>query len=179
MEADKPIADAVPNADRPFDRIVGLFKIDPKVATEFFVMFARLEYALKAQEHIVKTAQKQDLTIDWRKLSQLIDGRFQKKVATDEELKRAVEYFCDCPPQKQIWNGHNKDFELPAPQNVPQTERVLLCLRTLRNNLFHGGKDFKREDADRDQTLIAHGLAVITAVVDCNEDLRADFLEEQ
>lgn len=98
-------------------------------------------------------------------------NRFGRELAHhgDEDLAAvflAGEYLELHPPMKQIerngalgWTRLNTE-----PSRI---ERMLFDLRTVRNNLFHGGKfpDEYVEEPSRDEQLIRSCLAILNALV--------------
>jgi hypothetical protein len=70
------------------------------------------------------------------------------------------------PPMKQILKDGTLDWAR-LNQEPTRIERLLFDLRTVRNNLFHGGK-FPRtyiEDPSRDEQLIRSCLAILNTLL--------------
>jgi hypothetical protein len=76
----------------------------------------------------------------------------------------AVNYLLTNPPKKQVWKNNMLEFSDTSPdRNLSQAEQVLVLVRQVRNNLFHGGKflPLPAGDNDRDQLLIRYSLTVL------------------
>ena len=64
--------------------------------------------------------------------------------------------------------------------NKPITIELGLHIRTIRNNLFHGGK-FKgiyQEDISRNYILLQSAMIILNEWLDLNEDVKTLFLED-
>src|SRR5262245_56862424 len=146
--------------DSPFNRL----NLDPQLACEFLAIFARLEYALKAGGFAKGDAGYVEPRWDDFDLS--IDARFNGLKSDD--LKHAVDYLLAQPPKKQVLVGNRIEWrDAPPDAGLSTTKRVLLMVRRVRNNLFHGGKFLPPEGGDngRDERLVRHSLVVLTACI--------------
>lgn len=148
-------------------------KHDPKIAKEFFFKFARFEYALKVCGYHNENG---DVRIDWNGFARALTGVFEEPLSP--ELKRAIEYYSDHPPKKQVVrNGKIQWQDAPLTDNET-SQRILTYVRRVRNNLFHGGK-FKGEhleDPERSDDLMRHGLVVLDACLSYDDNLRNAYL---
>jgi len=144
----------------PFQQL----NVDPQLACEFLGVFARCEFALKAGGFAQGDAN--GVNANWDLFAQTIDGHFDPTQSDD--LSHAVEYLLNHPPRKQILINNHIEWRDAAPDaNLTRAERVLLMVRRVRNNLFHGGKFLAPEGAenDRDQLLVQHSLTVLRACI--------------
>ena len=65
-------------------------------------------------------------------------------------------------------------LDVPPDPNLTCAERVLLMVRRVRNNLFHGGKFLAPEGGrDRDQLLVTHSLVVLRACLPLDAQVAA------
>lgn len=161
-----------------FDSAIGNLHLDRDLAFQFLVEFARFEFALKAARFVYQGENERNLEVDFDCFARAIAEPFQKRLGNgDEDLIAARNYFHELPPQKQIWNGHGPDWKEALPQNQVESAFLLILLRRVRNNLFHGGKGWKRPDdtLDRDNKLLKHGLKIMEAMIDCSPEVSLEF----
>src|SRR5690606_25140871 len=103
---------------------------------EFFIIFSRFEYALKACNFINGNDR---ITPNWDAYVVTISDSF--KPDKNEILNEAVKYIIENPPKVQAINNHTiiwSDRNLD--DNTPLVNRLRLHISDIRNNLFHGGK---------------------------------------
>jgi len=90
------------------------------------------------------------------------------------ELQEAVNFLFKNPPRLQVIDAGKVEF-IESPYSVKLTElrRLLLYVRRVRNNMFHGGKfPLNGEDGDRrNALLLEHSLTVLEACADLDEDV--------
>jgi hypothetical protein len=148
----------------PFDRL----NLDRQLACEFLAVFARYEFALKAAGF----AEGDEAKPAWDRYARTIDAGFtQLNIA---ELTTAVDYLINQPPKKQVLvNGNLQWRDAPPDPNVLPAEQVLVMVRRVRNNLFHGGKFLP--GGDRDQLLVHHALVVLRACLPLHGDVAASY----
>jgi len=129
------------------------------LAFEFFREFARYEYCLKA------TGLREDsraAKASWSKytaeVTQVIDA------PQAQGLERAIAYFIDHPPKKQIVKDGALDWDDTLPDHQSKAELILLLVCRVRNNLFHGGKFNGRWfEPQRSENLMQHALVILRA----------------
>ncbi|EGR0749060.1 TPA: hypothetical protein ACMDXS_004620, partial [Vibrio parahaemolyticus] len=108
-----------------------------QLAIEFICTFSRLEYALKSTKFALGNENRVEAW--WDKFANTIHEQF---IALDEpDLLAATNYILTSPPRKQVLENESLKF---VPQqidtNQKSTQQLILMVRTVRNNLFHGGK---------------------------------------
>ena len=107
-----------------------------ELAQEMFVTFARFEFALKAATYRNSDGPVQ---ADWTTFAQsepvcsLID-----ELSADDHS--AVTYIVSHPPKKRIVCDGQLAWSDAQPTTNPLADRVLIYVRRVRNNLFHGDK---------------------------------------
>ena len=151
--------------------------IDMQKALEFYVVFSRFEYALKEQLYVHKGKKPKNLEVNFDTFAKDIRTNFAKAILDEATLKVAVSYFCQNPPRKQIWDGTKPDWS-PAETGVqPTSYEMLLLIRQVRNNLFHGGKGWLSPEgnAERDKILMTHAITMIAAMIECHADVKQAF----
>jgi len=138
--------------------------VPPELAWEFLGVFARSEYALKAAGFARGDDKRVDA--DWDAFAKEIANSFDPSKSQD--VRTAVDYLLTKPPQKLVLKNKKLEFsDAPPDINERETQRVLLMVRRVRNNLFHGGKflPVPAGDPDRDKLLIQHSLTVLRACI--------------
>lgn len=106
-----------------------------KKSYEFFKLFSRAEYSLKASGFNCGDG---NAKADWESFAQSIDSQF---ISLDHEgFKKAVEYIDITSPKKQVITNGVIEWSDSVPQSTCRADLILLYIRRVRNNLFHGGK---------------------------------------
>ncbi len=156
---------------------VGNLHIREEAAFEFFVVYARYEYAAKVCRLVHQGDHVRELAVNPQAVADRIREKFNRCLATDLELQDAVNYYRKKPPQKQVWNGKEPAWQAPVYQGSDDLKILLLQLAQARNNLFHGGKGWKADtyDIDRDNDLLRHGLTILGAILKADDELYHEF----
>ena len=131
-----------------------------ELACEFLAVFARMEYALKATDF--GSAGDGEVKALWDRFANAINDTFGQ--IASEELAAAVDYLLTYPPRKQVRNVGALTFEAHVSDKQQViAQQVLLMVRTVRNNLFHGSKFLPsgEEEPGRNQELVRHSLTVL------------------
>lgn len=142
---------------------------DPKlhqIAGEFFRLFSRFEYALKANGYLVPN--KRNAEADWVRFAEEIHNDFDK--IEELELKKAIALLLKEPPKKQINSDGRIKWDITPPKSKNRTDLLLQYVRRIRNNLFHGGKFNGRWfEPDRSGALIDAGIKILNACLQVSE----------
>lgn len=137
------------------------------LATKLFREFARFEYSLKVVGFHNGDG---DAKPNWRSFAKAIPVLFNE--IEDNELKIAVNYFRQNPPRKQIIEAGQLDWDDTEPQTDLEIDRILIYVRRVRNNLFHGGKFNGRWFApQRSEQLLSHSLTILKACREASPDV--------
>ncbi len=149
---------------------------DRALACQFFVFFSRFEYTLK-RARFVQTNSKAEAYADWRGFAHKMAALLCKH--TDNSFKTAVTYIKAHPPKKQVLSGQGLRWVEDNFSGDFDLDRVLVLVRRIRNNLFHGGKfpEGPKDDVSRDRELLKSGIAVLHACLEYDLSLRRLFLE--
>ena len=135
------------------------------LASELFYTFARFEYALKASGFHKGEG---DAQPDWRSFAEEVADLFE--TSQDEEFKRSVLYMVEHPPNKQIVKNGELDWDLSVPKTDLLSDHILIYVRRVRNNLFHGGKFNGRWFApQRSAELLSHSLTILRACLNASD----------
>lgn len=131
--------------------------IDRCLLFDFFLVFSRTEYALKNGGFSKGDERRVDP--DWEMFSASIKDVFDKDKS--RELSDAFNYMLQSPPKKQVLRQNKLYWDENIPNgNLANIEKVLILVRRIRNNLFHGGKH-NDANTDRNELLLKSSLAII------------------
>ena len=142
----------------------------------FSLAFSRFECALK-RAVFTKTSRHGVVEANWDSFSSRYRSAFDP--SQTPELRAACDYFEANPRQKQILDA-GLAFTWSAPQfrtTEPLFTWLVLMLRSVRNNLFHGGKYpiSPFEDPSRNPDLLRHSLAILDACLHLDRDVERFF----
>jgi len=135
--------------------------MQPELACEFLATFSRAEYALKATIQFA-LGDADGVKAGWDGFAEAIDKSFC--AVEDEEFKGAVNYLLSRPPRKQVLeNGAVRFADQVIDKKQPVAQQVLLMVRTVRNNLFHGGKHLPlgEHEPGRNERLVSASIAIL------------------
>lgn len=142
--------------------IIEHFHIPQELTVEFLGTFARFEYALKRAGYV--EGNNKFVGADW--------DRFGREVAaiSPEALGPIVAscpYLQDHPPKKQVLQDGRLVWKAREASGGTAIQEILLSVRTVRNNVFHGGKFPEGPVAEplRDERLIRDCLAVLNSLL--------------
>jgi hypothetical protein len=142
-----------------------------QLADEMFRTFARFEYALKAAGFHNGDG---DAQPNWRAFAESVADVFENPSAS--ELSDSIRYILEHPPKKQVIANGLLAWSVSEPCTDLKSDRVLLYVRRVRNNLFHGGKFNGRWfEPQRSERLLRHCLTILDACVDASKDVNDAF----
>ena len=141
--------------------IIDQFRIPTDLTIEFIGTFARFEYALKRSGYA--HGSESQVNPDWDRLG--------RELATLDEaaLSPVIEccpYLRSHPPMKQVLESGLLAWK-PRAAMTSEIETILMSVRTVRNNVFHGGKfpDGPVAEPLRDENLIRDCLALLESLL--------------
>lgn len=146
------------------------------LAIEFMATFSRLEYALKAAGYAI--GHRNMVEAHWDKFANQIDDQFEQ--IETEKLIKAKSLLLDRPPRKQVFSQSDLRVMFRE-QNVDikqrKTQQLLVFVRTVRNNLFHGGKYLPtgEQENGRNEDLVKASLQVLQACIALDERVRERY----
>ena len=153
--------------------------IDPQgkeLIFKFFISFSRFECALK-NTLIFTLVNNNNVRPNWDRFINSISDDFQPN--RTPALFDAVDYLITNPPKRQqIANRQLSWQNLTLPPQTSMCMRLGIYIRTVRNNLFHGGKfvGSYEPDISRNYTLINNCLIILDEWLSLNEDVKKHFL---
>jgi hypothetical protein len=139
---------------------------------DFFYWFSRFEFALKESGRVTAGRYNEALP-DW---NGFIKEWSPKYVASEEALR-----LLRAPPRRQVVvSGHCDWGDLNLDAEKTLLGKVVLALKTIRNNLFHGGKhgDADWDNPERNLFLLTNGKAVLDSLAELSnfrDDYRRDY----
>lgn len=156
-------------------------RISRDLLLEFFLVFARFEYALKNSAFVQPGRSRRNETApsaepNWRAFASSIAGLFTKGHTPD--LEQACEYILINPPMRQVLINGDVAWDTTGPNlSLSETERLLFLVRRVRNNLFHGGKFSNEafEDSDRQRRLLNGSLLVLNECLRVSPRVKSAF----
>jgi hypothetical protein len=157
--------------------------VKPELLFSFFHNFARFEYALKKAGFAkgfgddlgggIKSA-----SPDWDRYANYIKNNFDKH--ENKILKEAVDYIWENPPGQEVvtpagellFKTPNYDF------NTFDLNVLLVFVRRVRNNLFHGGKYGNiviDKNTERTEKLLKESLVILDACLKLSPDVKKAY----
>lgn len=145
-----------------------------ELAYEFLGTFARCEYALKGSGFAKGGAT--SVEANWDTFATAIDWHLRR--VADDSFKEAMRFLLSEPPRKQVLrNGRVEWKDSPPDPNLPKAQQVLLMVRRIRNNLFHGAKVWSPEydNRQRDIKLVEAGLVILKRCSSLNQEVQTAY----
>lgn len=142
------------------------------LASEFFRVFSRMEYALKATGFHGGDG---DAKADWGKFAKQIEHLFVNP--SDDDLRRAISFILSYPPKKQKIVGGVLTWETCPISSNSRAYKLLMYVCRVRNNLFHGGK-FSGQwfEPERSEPLLRNCLTILQAAIEGVPRVREAYL---
>jgi hypothetical protein len=135
-----------------------LLLLPEPLAFEFFWKFAAFECALKRAKF--RTVSNDTVTANWDKFG----SDYEAVALQTPSFRRAMEALVQLNPLCQTVNEEDElDWRPVRRGNDNEVQFALRLLRTIRNNLFHGGKYARRpmKEVARDERLLSAGIDVL------------------
>jgi hypothetical protein len=149
--------------------------IDRDLLFEFFVVFSKFEFALKHSAFLIGDASRAEP--NWDGFAASLRNSFQASASS--QLKEACEYLLLNPPMKQVVVSGKLAWSSNAPDSLSEAERLLLLVRRVRNNLFHGGKFSAGcfEDTPRQECLLKSTLIILAECLRLSPEVRSYYYD--
>ena len=150
---------------------------DQDLVFKFFAVFSRFEYSLKRTSFLKKSTRAEP---DWDAYANTLCGQFV--AVTDAQFRVSCAYLKDEPPKQQVVAENQLLWRETAQGSRESEEQYILRLvRTVRNNLFHGGKypyPFGLiDDVARNRGLLEASIVVLEQCLALSPAVRAVFCE--
>lgn len=140
---------------------------------DFFFKFSRFEFALKAYKYRKSGRLSNNAEPDWNSFINDYERAYQPCEFAEQLLQN--------PPRRQVITNGNLDWEdLSFQADHSLLKKVVFAIKTIRNNLFHGGKhgDKSWDDVDRINFLLTNGNWVLDQLSELDGNLRAHYLDK-
>jgi hypothetical protein len=146
---------------------------DRRLARYFFVFFSRMEYALKQTGYLTE-----DAAPNWEGFASKHKRQFERE--RWPAIEPSIKYFTATPPKKQEAVGSRLQWSEPLwRRGHSLLPWLVVVIRQVRNNLFHGGKfSVPMPDPSRDRELLRHSLIILNAVLKLNEGVNHMFFQD-
>lgn len=142
-----------------------------RLASELFRTFSRMEYSLKATGFFCGGS---EAKADWRRFASSIEAKLSNP--DTDELREAIEYILHNPPKKQVTKDNLLAWSDAPPDANSKADLILLYVRRVRNNLFHGGKFNGRWFApERSHELLRCSLIILRACLEAAPQVAAAY----
>jgi len=149
--------------------------LDRELVFEFFWAFSVFECALK-REGFLRTGRNDAAEADWTRFAKDIEFQSVRK----PELDAAVEELRTLAPRRQVVRNYRLAWEsLGQRQDEGTEEFALRLVKTVRNNLFHGGKypDGPVSEISRDRKILRSALTILDACYELHRGIRQRIAE--
>lgn len=158
-----------------YRKLLAELRVDEKTVVEFFVAFSRFEFALKQAGYL--KARNGKAKPDWDAFAKKHENEFDPE--KEPELREAWNYLDKDPPKTQVVVDGKLDFEVDERlKGKSPFEKATRVVRTVRNNLFHGGK-FPRsgvvDDPARKATLLKKCMILLEEMLEIDPDVKTEF----
>lgn len=153
----------------PFDDL----QVDPSLVCQFFAVFSRFEYAMKASRYCFGD-HKGNATPNWTLLKAQVGGQ----ILLNGAIASSIAYLVAEPPEVQKFVNGLPRFQAVALPGGNDGAKALEAARRVRNNLFHGGKHTAHSPAERDTKLIVAALEVLGACLAADGALNTEFEQQ-
>lgn len=157
--------------------------VDLNVLLDFFLAFSRFEYALKVADYArpfgpVAPGFPAAVAPDWAKFGRDIASAFRR--GASDALREACDRLDAQPPMREVvLDGEHIGWDSCLREKEPESEveRLLLFVRTVRNNLFHGGKFgvWANEEIERNTSLLLDSMVFFDSCLQLAPRVREAF----
>ena len=149
--------------------------VERHLLLDFFLTFSKFEYALK-NSRFKRRARHAGAEPDWNGFISNVAPNFKQN--ENSSLEEACKFYLDNPPRKQVLLNNELAWKTQSQQDNESEEAFILrMVKTVRNNLFHGGKHNAglHEDSERVTLLLTHALEILLYVSGLEDDVSVCF----
>ena len=138
--------------------------LDRDLLLEFFMLFSRFEYALKRSGRYARAGRNDSAEPNWELFASDASGAWLSGQGPNSAAVRAL---VSAPPRRQVFRDGALGWADPPAASAESLTDVLRLVKTVRNNLFHGGKqpDGDIDEVSRNSTLLRASLLVLRTCV--------------
>jgi hypothetical protein len=127
-----------------------------KLAFDFFYWFSRFEFALKERRFLKSDKIGNSAQPNW--------NMFVDRYRDAYHLTPAGKVLVEAKPKRQVVGLPDHEFvDVEFAADTDDLDKLVVYLKTVRNNLFHGGKHGEEywDDAERTKLLLSNAIAVL------------------
>ena len=159
--------------------LVRRLEVESSTVFDFFVVFSRFEYALKRHRRFTKGNGKR-VKASWEAFALDVEQRSGARLS--DHFPESSNYLLEHPPKTQILTSRGLDWQpTERRQDDSDFSYLLLLVRVVRNNLFHGGKfpipTGPVMDEGRNRKLIESCLDLIEVCLEMSPEVNQSFHE--
>ncbi len=146
--------------------------LDRELVFEFFWKFSVFESALKREGFLRTDRHSNAALADWGRFGREIQGEFTR--VSVPGFTKATEQLRKLSPRRQVVRDGRIGWD-PIQQNgQSDAEYTLQLMRTVRNNLFHGGKypDGPIEEIARNRDILRAALTILNGCYEIHGGVR-------
>ena len=149
------------------------------ITFDFFIAFSRMEFALKHTGYAIGDRRRNAMA-DWDRFGEDNNEVFQEKLKNPENklLIEAANYLFVSPPKKLKFRNNELSWENRPPIGNKSLKEMLLIIRAIRNNLFHGSKRLAIVEESRNRDLLNFGLIILNECLNIDQNVRQKFLDD-
>lgn len=131
-----------------------------KKAFEFFYWFSRFEFCLKEKNYLKSEVKGERAQPGWEKFVDEFSSSYTQSILAKKLISLK-------PSQQKIGDNGSLIWKEINIQNDNELQQVVKTLKTIRNNLFHGGKHSVKgwDDIERTEKLLVLGVQVMNEIV--------------
>jgi hypothetical protein len=143
--------------------IIDQLHIPRDLTLEFLRTFSRFEYVLKRSGYV--RGDEKRIDADWDRLDRQLSSAEPEMLTP---IMESCEYLRTRPPKRQVLENNQLTWKQRGAAGGSELEEALRSLRTVRNNVFHGGKfpDGPVAEPLRDEKLIQDCLGLMRALLE-------------
>ena len=151
-------------------------EIERELVCEFFAIFSRFEYAMKATQYCRDEGGR--AAPAWKALANKLGGGIEGELQ-NHPARELIDYLLNEPPQVQKFVNGKIEFQAAELSGVNLGGKAIDGARRVRNNLFHGGKHTQHSAPERDTKLIKAAMAVLDTCLAIDPDLKSEFEQQR
>jgi hypothetical protein len=159
------------------DELLASLRIDSELVLRFLLVFSRFEYALKSGGYATTGDQRTNAAkADWFKFLTAAEGKVGAS-RVDHDFDQARDLLLNHPPKLQVYRNNALEFVESERRQDTDLGFMLRLVKTVRNNLFHGGKyqNGPVSDPGRDRNLLEACIVILHACLDAFPELKATY----
>jgi hypothetical protein len=159
---------------------VAVEDIDAKLVLEFSARYTRMEWALKSGGFLRSKKSGSRAKADWDEYAETIRGKLRGVPAAGA----AIDLLTANPPREQrVDSGGELGWKVVDRREYKSEEGYLLRLvRTVRNNLFHGGLYAepvgRMEEPARNRALLEACMVILNACVELSPEFKSKLTQQ-